>query len=180
MQSRQSKKSPIVLGAALTAIAAVLACAASAQPLPERTILQPGPLNRPDIPIRSGPITPPRLSAEEAEEFRQSMAAYEQCKRQRATQVRLVEATDNLIGVRDKRAFWESAFKNNATLRSQNSQGYEQLLGRAFEEYRSLGGTAASANVVIPMASPCQNPWEFHRGPKVPLIDSRTIPVAPK
>lgn len=179
MQSRLSKNR-VVIVLALAAVTTVPARGASAQPVPKSATIRPGPLNRPGLPLRSEPITPPRLSGEDAEAFKRSIAAHEQCKRDKAAEIRLVEASNNVVNVRDKRPFWEAALKNNSTLRSQNPQGYEQLLARSFEEYRSLGGTLASVNAVRSAASPCTNPWETYRSPSVPLTDSRQIPVPPK
>ena len=180
MYSLRSKNRPALFPMSLAGVTAILACSVSAQPAPGPATIRPGPLNRPDLPMRSEPIIPPRLSGEEAESFKRSMAAYQQCTRDNAAKMRLSEAAQSVIDVRDKRLFWESELKRNYTLRTRYPQGYEQMLAESFNEYRSLGDTAATVNAVRPVAPPCTNPWETYRGPDVPLTDSRTMPVAPK
>ena len=108
------------------------------------------------------------------------MVAYQHCTRDKAAEMRITEATQSVIDLRDKRLFWESELEKQFTLRSRYPQGYEQMLAETFNEYRSLGGSAATVGAVRPVAPPCTNPWETYRGPQVPLTDSRTKPMAPK
>ena len=163
-----------------TAVVAIFACNASAQPSSGPATVRPGPLSRPDIPVRPEPIVPPRLSGEQAEAFKKSMAAYQQCIRDKAAEMRLTEAADGVISLRDRRAFWEPEVKRQTTLRSRYPQGFEQMLGETFDDYRSLGGTAMTVEAVRPVPPPCTNPREAYRAPSVPLTDSRQIPVLPK
>jgi hypothetical protein len=180
MSSFQAKMGSIAIVVSFSTVAAILSCNASAQPAPGPATIRPGPLNRPDIPMKSEPIVPPRLSGEQTEAFRKSMADYQQCIRDKAAELRLSEAADSVISLRDRRTFWELELKKQSTLRSRYPKGFEQMLSETFNEYRSLGGTAATTEAVRPMASPCTNPWETFRGPSVPLIDSRQKPVAPR
>lgn len=94
--------------------------------------------------------------------------------------MRLTEAAQAVMHVRDARAFWEPEFKRSASLRMRYPQGYEQMLRDSFTEYKSLGGTAAKVEEVRPVAPPCTHPRESYRRPGVPLRDSRQIPVAPR
>lgn len=180
MHSRQSKKYPVILVASLAAVGAAVVCDVFAQPASGPATIRPDPLNRPDIPMRSEPMVPPRLSGEEAEAFKKSSAAYQQCSRDKAAEMRLTEAAQGVISLRDRRTFWESELKNNYTLRSRYPQGFEQMLMETFNEYRSLGGSAATVAAVRSVAPPCTSPWETYRGARVPLTDSRNLPTAPK
>lgn len=109
-----------------------------AQPAAGPATIGPGPMNRPDVPTRPEPVVPPRLSGEEAEAFKRSMAAYQQCNREKAAEIHLSEAAQGVVSLRDRRTFWESELKKNYTLRSRYPQGFEQMLGETFNEYRSL------------------------------------------
>lgn len=177
---RQSTSCSFIVALSFAVLASAVPCNAAAQTAPGSATVQPGPLNRPELPIRSGPTAPPRLSGEEAEIFKRNMAAYEQCARDKAAEIRLAEAAQGVIDLRDKRSFWEQELKRNYTLRSRYPNGYEQMLAETFGEYRSLGGSAATVNAVKPEAAPCTNPWEAHRGARVPLTDSRQVQVLPK
>jgi hypothetical protein len=136
-------------------------------------------MNRPEIGKRAELITPPGLTGEEAEAFKRSMAAYQQCTRDKAAEIRLADSARNVIDLRDKQPFWESALKSNTTLRSQYPGGYAQMLKDGFASYRAFGGTAASIDAVRPLPSPCTNPWESYKGPQAPLTDTRQMKVAP-
>lgn len=180
MHSRQSKSCPLIVAVSFTVFSSALPGNVIAQPTAGPATIQPGPLNRPDVPIRSGPIVPPRLSGEDAESFKRSMAVYEQCTRDKAAEIRLAEAAQGVIDIRDKRTFWEPELKRNYTLRARYPQGYEQMLTETFGEYRSLGGSATTVAAVRPSAAPCTNPWETYRGPRGQLTDSKQIQFAPK
>lgn len=170
----------MLVAASFAVLFSALSCDVAAQPATGPTTIQPGPMNRPDLPMRSGPIIPPRLSAEDAEIFKRSMAAFEQCTRDKAAEIRLAEAAQGVMDIRDKRSFWELELKRNYSLRSRYPQGYDQMLTETFGEYRSLGGSAATVAAVRAAAAPCTNPWETYRGPRGQIMDSRQIQLGPK
>ena len=176
IHSRQSR----IVAVAFAVLFAALSRDVAAQAATGPTTIQPGPSQRPDVTMRSGPVVPPRLSGEDAEVFKRSMAVYEQCRRDKAAEIRLAEAARGVIDIREKRTFWELELKRNYTLRSRYPQGYDQMLSESFDEYRSLGGSAVTVAAVRPSAAPCTNPWETYRGPRGQLMDSRQIQLGPQ
>jgi hypothetical protein len=128
--------------------------------------------------MRSGQIVPPHLTEAEADAFRKSMADYERCTRDKAAQMRLSEAADGVISVRDKSDFWQAELARNATLQQRFPQGYGQMLVESFSMYRSFGGTAATVDSVRPVVRPCISPWEtYRRPPSAPITERRSMPV---
>ena len=113
------------------------------------------------------------------------MAAYRQCTRDKATEMHLTEAAQNVIVIRDRKQFWESQLLENSKSKFPNSSlppagGYPQMLARVFAEYKVKGGTAATVEEVQPVNPPCTNPWSTVTTPKVPITDSRKMTINPK
>lgn len=174
-----------ILAASLAAIMLLWLGGVSAQPPIGPVVIQPEPMNRPDIGLQSGAKVPPHLTGDEAEAFKKELTAYEQCTRDKAGGMRLTEAAYNVIQLRDRRQFWESMLLENSKKKYPNANlppagGYPQMLASGFAEYRSLGGTAATVEAVQPVAPSCINPWSTTTRPRVPLTDSRKMPVVPK
>src|SRR5262249_30192295 len=141
----------------ITAVAIIIVSDAFAQPAPPPTLV------------------PPRLSADEAEAFKQSMAAYQACTREKASEMQLTEAAMALVSYRDHRAVWEAELSRNASLRLRYPNGYAQMVSETFAAYRSLGGPASAVDAVQRVPPPCTNPWDTYRAPRVPITDSRQI-----
>jgi len=158
----------------LGAMAVAYATAVTAQypPRPPAPLIVPqGPAPQPphSVIIRKG------VSAEDAAAYRKARADYDECRRAQSSSMHLTEAADNVIHVRDRRAFWESELKRNSTMRLNHPGGYEQLLASTFQEYRNSGGAATTVDAVRPVAAPCARPAEpTVRGPS-PVIDTKSL-----
>jgi len=105
-------------------VAYVTAVPAQAQypPRPAAPLFVPqGPAPQPphSVIIRKG------VSAEDAAAYRKARADYDECRRAQSSAMHLTEAADNVILVRDRRAFWESELKRNSSLRLSHPGGYE-------------------------------------------------------
>jgi len=103
---------------------------------------QPGPTKNPGVTPQVGRVLPIDLD-------------FEQCLREKVAETRLAEEAANIVSLRDRRTFWEGALKTNYTLRSRYPNGYDQMLAESFEQYRSMGGVAATVNAVREIPLPC-------------------------
>ena len=150
----------------LLACMMIVCATASAQPVPP-------PPGRPAIPgaptAAPGSVVPQPapsirihkgVSAEDEAAYRKARASYDECSRRNANAMQLTESADGVIHLRDRRPFWESEFKRNATLRLRYPGGYDQMLADSFKEYRTLGGTATTVNAVQAVPPPCTRPVE--------------------
>lgn len=78
----------------------------------------------------------------------------------------LAVATMNLIGVRDRKQYWENRLQHDDQLRQQYVGGYDQMLAEVFAQYRVAGGTEATVSAVKLLSVPCQS---HARGTQLPV-----------
>lgn len=182
MRTRQSKRGHVIIAALWTAAAVLYVSSVAAQAPQNPPRIGAGPWNPP--PLGAGPraerplLIPRGLTAEQVEAFKKEFADYQQCTRDNADEMRLSSAADNVISLRDRRAFWEAEFQRNTTLRLQWGE-YAQAVAAGFQEYKSLGGPAPTLETVQPIKPPCTNPVGTTTGPRIPITDSKkmTIPA---
>lgn len=166
--SARREKRPYRIAALLSAAAVTCAIAAAAQTTPGLPLIGAGP--RGELPL----LVPRGLTPEQAEAFKSAFADYQQCTRERADEMRLTEAADNVILLRDRRTFWAAEFQRNTSLRLQWGD-YARALAAGFQEYKALGGPAPTIEEVQRIKAPCTNPAETTTGPRIPITDSKKM-----
>jgi hypothetical protein len=120
---------------------------------------------RPDV--LSLPTLSPQSSAP-APAALQPPNAQSQCVNENDPDYPVSVATMQLIGVRDRRQYWEGRLQQYAQLRSQYAGGYDQMLAEAVEKYHAAGGTETNVLAVRLRSFPCYQTIGSIQVPTVP------------